>query len=136
MVGCCICKYFPPSCEMSFHFVYGFHCCAESLLFSFHLLFSFVFPLLWEKIHCCDLCQNVLSMFSYRKIFFLYFLLFLIIFSYYISYYIPIYSYKNLFHYIMFHYKNFIVSSVTFRSLIHLKLIFVYDVRKPSNLIL
>ena len=36
----------------------------------------------------------------------------------------------------MFSSKSFIVSGLTFRSLIHFKFIFVYGVRKCSNLIL
>ena len=36
----------------------------------------------------------------------------------------------------MFSSKNFIVSGLTFRSLIHFKFIFVYGVRKCSNFIL
>ena len=36
----------------------------------------------------------------------------------------------------MFSSKSFIVSDLPFRSLIHLEFIFVYDVRKCSNLIL
>ena len=36
----------------------------------------------------------------------------------------------------MFPYKSFIVSGLTFRSLIHFEFIFVYGVRKCSNFIL
>ena len=36
----------------------------------------------------------------------------------------------------MFFSKGFIVSDLTFRSLMHFEFIFVYDVRKCSNLIL
>ena len=36
----------------------------------------------------------------------------------------------------MFSSKNFIVSGLTFRSLIHFEFIFVYGVRKCSNFIL
>ena len=36
----------------------------------------------------------------------------------------------------MFSSKSFIVSSLTFRSLIHFEFIFVYDVRECSNFIL
>ena len=36
----------------------------------------------------------------------------------------------------MFSFKNFIVSGLTFRSLIHFEFIFQYDVRKCSNFIL
>ena len=36
----------------------------------------------------------------------------------------------------MFSLKRFIVSGLTFRSLIHFEFIFVYDVRKCSNFIL
>ena len=36
----------------------------------------------------------------------------------------------------MFFYKSFIVSSLTFRSLIHFEFIFVYGVRQCSNNIL
>ena len=36
----------------------------------------------------------------------------------------------------MFSYRSFIVSGVTFRSLIHVEFIFVYGVRKCSNFIL
>ena len=37
---------------------------------------------------------------------------------------------------LMFSSKSFIVSGLTFRSLIHFEFIFVYDVRKCSNFIL
>ena len=37
---------------------------------------------------------------------------------------------------LMFFSKNFIVSGLTFRSLIHFEFIFVYGVRKGSNFIL
>jgi len=36
----------------------------------------------------------------------------------------------------MFSWKSYIVSSLTFRSLIHFKFIFVYDVRECFNVIL
>ena len=36
----------------------------------------------------------------------------------------------------MFSFKSFIISGLTFRSLIHFEFIFVYDVRKCSNFIL
>ena len=36
----------------------------------------------------------------------------------------------------MFSYKSFIVSGLTFRSLIHFEFIFVYGVRKCSNFVL
>ena len=36
----------------------------------------------------------------------------------------------------MFSYKSFIISDLTFRSLIHFEFIFVYGVRKCSNFIL
>ena len=36
----------------------------------------------------------------------------------------------------MFSYRNFIVSGLTFRSLIHFEFIFVYGVRKCSSFIL
>ena len=36
----------------------------------------------------------------------------------------------------MFSYKSFIVSGLTFKSLIHFEFVFVYGVRKSSNFIL
>ena len=41
---------------------------------------------------------------------------------------------KNVFR--MFSSKSFIVSGLTFRSLIHFEFVFVYDVRECSNFIL
>ena len=61
-----------PVCRLSFHFVYGFLCCAKAFKFNQvpFVYFCFYFHLLWEVGHsgsCCDLCQRVFSLFSSRS---------------------------------------------------------------------
>ena len=43
LVGRIICKYFLSFCQLSFHFVYGFLCCAKAFKFNSAPLFMFVF---------------------------------------------------------------------------------------------
>ena len=64
LVSCIICKYFLLFWELSFHFVYGFLCCAKASEFNWvHLFISvFLFPLLLEmdwKRYCCNLYQKM-----------------------------------------------------------------------------
>ena len=65
LVSYIICKYFLLFWELSFHFVYGFLCCAKASEFNWvHLFISvfFLFPLLLEmywKRYCCNLHQKV-----------------------------------------------------------------------------
>ena len=51
LVGLIICKYFLPFCGLSFHFVYGFLCCAKAFKFNLvpfvHFCFYFYFSRWW-----------------------------------------------------------------------------------------
>ena len=51
LVGLIICKYFLPFCGLSFHFVYGFLCCAKAFKFNLvsfvHVCFYFHFSRRW-----------------------------------------------------------------------------------------
>ena len=76
----------------SFHFIYGFLCCAK-------LLFYFIFITLGDRL------KNILLEFISKSV-------------------LP-----------MFSSKNFIVSGLTFRSLIHFEFIFVYGIKECSNFI-
>ena len=93
-VSCCICSYFLPFWELSFHLVYSFLC--KSVLLG--PIFVFIpINLGGGSESCCDLCQSILPMFSS---------------------------------------KNFIVSGLKFKPLIHFEFSSMYGVRKCSNFIL
>ena len=71
-VGRIVCKYFLPFCELSFHFVYGFLCCAKTFEFNSvpFVYFCFYFHYSRRRIkkrYGCDLCQSVLPMFSSKN---------------------------------------------------------------------
>ena len=72
-------------------------------------LFLLLFPLLWEVGHggsCCDICQRVFFVFCF----------------FFSESVLP-----------MFSSRSFIISGLTFRSLIHFEFIFVYGVRQCSS---
>ena len=83
-------KYFLLLCGLSFHFIYGFLCCAK-------LLFYLIFITLGDRL------KNILLEFISKSV-------------------LP-----------MFSSKSFIVSGLTFRSLIYFEFIFVYGIRESSN---
>ena len=71
LVSCFICKYFLLFQGLSFHFVYGFLCCAKAFKFKSHLfIFVFIFITLGygsKKILLWSMSKSVLPIFSSKS---------------------------------------------------------------------
>ena len=51
LVGCIVCKYFLSFCRLSFHFIYGFLCCAKAYTFDQVPFVYFCFYWICQKLN-------------------------------------------------------------------------------------
>ena len=117
LIGHIICRYFLPVCRLSFHFVYGFLCCAKAsiCLFLLLILLPWEIDLRKQWSHLLIFAFNSVALGDWLK--------------------------KTVVRFMsedvlpMFSSRSFMVSCLIFRSFSHFEFIFVYGVRVCSNII-